>query len=137
MPKAKKKKQSHRAAPYTAPKAMDVDEGMAAPEGVANLPTAAGEAPTFAFAAPEESNRQLFARQAREWKEMKARVAAMKRERKKIPKKGNKEKKKAVSKEIRRITAELQAKQQKELTEAGVIGTVQVPEGMDEDDDDL
>ena len=49
MPKAKKKKQSHRAAPYTAPKAMDVDEGMAAPAGVANLPTAAGPPETVFF----------------------------------------------------------------------------------------
>merc|ERR1719506_2150684 len=117
---------------------MDVDAST--PADAAALGTATGAAPSFEFEAPSETNRVIFARHAKEWKEMKVRVASLKRDRKKIPKKGNKEKKKNISKEIRKSVQELRKKHEEELKAAGVIGGAPpVPDGlMDdvEDDDD-
>merc|ERR1719198_599230 len=117
---------------------MDVD---AAPVEVAAAPVSGGAPagaapPTFGFKNLDETKREVFARHAHEWKQMKAQVATLKRERKKIPKKGNKEKKKAVSKEIRKLIADLREKQQKEMAAYGLSGKVAVPAGLDDDGDE-
>merc|ERR1719272_2081600 len=116
MPKAKKKKGANRATPYGEGKdGMDVD---------ADAPAA----PTFGFKNLEETKHEVFARHAGQWKTMKAKVAVLKRERKKIPKKGNKDKKKTISKGIRALIKELGEKQQKELKSYGITGGVAVPD---------
>merc|ERR1711862_850901 len=52
-------------------------------------------------------------------KAMKAEVAALKRSRKKLPKKGGKDEKKAVSQKIRKLIASLRARHEAELKAAG------------------
>mmetsp|Transcript_74616 Transcript_74616/g.211065 ORF Transcript_74616/g.211065 Transcript_74616/m.211065 type:complete len:138 (-) Transcript_74616:337-750(-) len=89
--------------------------------------------------AASESAHDLFKRHARESKAVKAEVATLKRQRKILPKKGNKEAKKQMSQKIRSMVEELKQKHQAELEAAGVDRASrqgEVSEDEDEDGDD-
>ncbi|CAK0802834.1 unnamed protein product [Prorocentrum cordatum] len=62
-----------------------------------------------------------------EWKKMKAEVALMKRQRKKVPgkKNGGKDDKKALSSKIRALISGLRAKHETELRDAGIEVTAE------------
>eukprot|EP00932_Pfiesteria_piscicida_P008078 SRR837773.18366.p2 GENE.SRR837773.18366~~SRR837773.18366.p2 ORF type:complete len:144 (+),score=76.81 SRR837773.18366:117-548(+) len=78
---------------------------------LANAAKASGRAET-----PE----QLKQRQASEWKEMKAKVALLKKSKKKLPKKGGKEKKVAIMQEIKELIQATEVRHQAELAAAGL-----------------
>ncbi|EEQ99878.1 hypothetical protein Pmar_PMAR006550 [Perkinsus marinus ATCC 50983] len=67
------------------------------------------------------SNHEIFRRHTEEWKKMKVQVADLKRQRMRLPKKGNKDKKKLISQEIKKLVADLREKHDRELEEAGIV----------------
>ncbi|KAF4740764.1 hypothetical protein FOZ62_013508, partial [Perkinsus olseni] len=86
------------------------------------------------------SNHEIFRRHTEEWKKMKVRVADLKRQRMRLPKKGNKDKKKLISQEIKKLIADLREKHDRELEEAGIVsGSVKYKRmeiDVDENDED-
>mmetsp|Transcript_124286 Transcript_124286/g.264879 ORF Transcript_124286/g.264879 Transcript_124286/m.264879 type:complete len:154 (-) Transcript_124286:105-566(-) len=146
MPKVKKanKRGKNRAHPYAdgdgdhpmeavgqapAESALLVAAKVAA-ASAADVPVP-GSPPGGPAAATGESHHALRSRQVAEWKAMKGEVAALKRSRKKLPKKGGKDEKKAVSQKIRKLIASLRAKHEAELKAAGL----EVPAADDADAD--
>jgi len=70
--------------------------------------------------AKAESPEVLKERQAKEWKEMKAKVALLKKERQNLPKKGHKDRKAAAAQEIRQLQEDMQVRHVAELRAAGL-----------------
>lgn len=66
------------------------------------------------------SGHSLFKQQAGEWREMKSTVAKLKEQRKKLGKK-ERESKKKINKEIKALIADMRAKHDKELADAGLV----------------
>mmetsp|Transcript_47424 Transcript_47424/g.75392 ORF Transcript_47424/g.75392 Transcript_47424/m.75392 type:complete len:144 (+) Transcript_47424:73-504(+) len=67
-----------------------------------------------------ETAEQLKSRQTTEWKEMKAQVAQLKKVRQKLPRRGSKEQKEEVSKQIRQLQEDMQVRHVAELKAAGL-----------------
>ncbi|KAF4650392.1 hypothetical protein FOL47_001180 [Perkinsus chesapeaki] len=134
MPKAPHKSRSagkkKRATPFEST-AMDVDT-MADQEKEAEKVVEEVEEDEKAV-----SNREIFRRHAEEWKKMKVQVADLKRQRKKLPKKGNKDKKKLISQEIKKLVSDLKEQHDRELEDAGISsGSVKYKKMEIEIDDD-
>ncbi|CAE7227685.1 unnamed protein product, partial [Symbiodinium pilosum] len=70
--------------------------------------------------AGSEGEEELRRRQAEEWKAMKAKVAALKRERQKLPTRGSKEKRQAMNQDIRRLQEDMQVRHVAEQRAAGL-----------------
>ncbi|CAE7228685.1 RIOX1, partial [Symbiodinium microadriaticum] len=73
-----------------------------------------------------ESEEELRKRQAEEWKSMKAKVAALKKDRQKLPTRGSKEKRQALNQDIRRLQEDMQVRHMAELRAAGLEATTKV-----------
>mmetsp|Transcript_52616 Transcript_52616/g.125682 ORF Transcript_52616/g.125682 Transcript_52616/m.125682 type:complete len:140 (+) Transcript_52616:124-543(+) len=84
-----------------------------------------------------ESSKDLFKRHAAEWKEVKAQIADMKRQRAKLPKKGQKEEKKALTIKLRTMEQELRDRHDAELKAAGLERQAKMGRGCASDDDDV
>ncbi|CAK0802833.1 unnamed protein product [Prorocentrum cordatum] len=99
----------------------------AVPAGGAAGAAAGGEAAQEGAAPGKETHHDLRRRQVAEWKKMKAEVALMKRQRKKVPgkKNGGKDDKKALSSKIRALISGLRAKHETELRDAGIEVTAE------------
>ncbi|CAE7444364.1 unnamed protein product [Symbiodinium necroappetens] len=69
---------------------------------------------------------ELRKRQAEEWKSMKAKVAALKKDRQKLPTRGSKEKRQALNQDIRRLQEDMQVRHMAELRAAGLEATTKV-----------
>uniref|UniRef100_A0A7S1S7M7 Uncharacterized protein n=1 Tax=Alexandrium catenella TaxID=2925 RepID=A0A7S1S7M7_ALECA len=72
------------------------------------------------MATPAETAEQVNVRQAREWKEMKAKVAKLKKQRHFLPKKGSKDLKQAAALEIKLLITELEVKHEAERKALGL-----------------
>eukprot|EP00440_Ansanella_granifera_P073714 gb/GFBE01079987.1/.p1 GENE.gb/GFBE01079987.1/~~gb/GFBE01079987.1/.p1 ORF type:complete len:170 (+),score=51.12 gb/GFBE01079987.1/:1-510(+) len=70
--------------------------------------------------AKAETPDQLRQRHAQEWKDMKAKVTALKKLRQNMPKKGSKEKKATVAQEIKQLQEDMQVRHLAELRAAGL-----------------
>ncbi|CAK9021947.1 unnamed protein product [Durusdinium trenchii] len=79
-----------------------------------------------------ETAEQLRGRQVVEWKEMKAKVAQLKKEKQKLPRRGSKEQKQDLAQKIRQLQEDMQVRHLAELKAAGLEGT-----GPQDDDMDL
>mmetsp|Transcript_56803 Transcript_56803/g.69414 ORF Transcript_56803/g.69414 Transcript_56803/m.69414 type:complete len:145 (+) Transcript_56803:77-511(+) len=77
-----------------------------------------------------ETSEQLKERQAAEWKEMKAQVALLKKERQKLPRRGSKDQKEEVSKKIRQLQEDMQVRHVAERKAAG-LDVSEVQDDMD------
>lgn len=75
------------------------------------------------------TRRELKKRHTQERKTLQAEIADLKRQRKKLPKKGSKDDKKELTREIKKMESELREKQKAELDAVGGAGA-------EEDDDD-
>ncbi|CAE7666331.1 RIOX1, partial [Symbiodinium sp. CCMP2456] len=73
-----------------------------------------------------ESEEELRKRQAEEWKSMKAKVAALKKDRQKLPTRGSKEKRQTLNQDIRRLQEDMQVRHLAELRAAGLEATTKV-----------
>ncbi|CAE8700045.1 unnamed protein product [Polarella glacialis] len=78
--------------------------------------------------AATETPDQLKDRQAGEWKEMKAKVAVLKKDRKKLPRNGSKDLKVTVSKQIRQFVEDMKVRHVAECKTAGVAAPAAVAE---------
>ena len=67
-----------------------------------------------------ETSEQLKTRQAVEWKEMKAQVVQLKKARQKLPRRGSKDQKEVLSKQIRQLQEDMQVRHVAELKAAGL-----------------
>ena len=81
-----------------------------------------------------ESNHAIFKRHAGEWKKMKGQVAQLKRQRKALNKK-QRDRKKAISQEIKLLISSLQHKHDEELRALGLIAPKREDLMVDEDDE--
>eukprot|EP00933_Yihiella_yeosuensis_P006753 TRINITY_DN111526_c0_g1_i1.p1 TRINITY_DN111526_c0_g1~~TRINITY_DN111526_c0_g1_i1.p1 ORF type:complete len:173 (+),score=56.15 TRINITY_DN111526_c0_g1_i1:93-611(+) len=114
----KKVKKSIKKTRRAAPLKKDVEMGGAAGESKKARRKRIAQAALSK--APAESHEQLKARQAEEWKEMKAKVALLKKERKKLPTKGSKSQKVSAAQEIRTLIEEMEVRHVAERRAAGV-----------------
>jgi len=85
---------------------------------------------------PRETAHDLFKRHAAERKKLKAEVAELKRQRMKMPKKGKKEEKKAISHKIASLEEAMRERHLAEQEALGVERASQAVEGAGSDDDD-
>lgn len=90
---------------------------------------------------PEKSAGQITAHklkelQTAEWKKMKSEVAQLKKERKGIKKKGNKDCKKKLSQKIKELIKTLTEKHQKERAQLGIVSENPADDEMSVGDDD-
>merc|ERR1719253_562924 len=85
-----------------------------------NEMTEVDETPKVEEPTEDSGSHQILKRQCAEWKAMKAEVSLLKGQRKKLPKKGDKDGKKALSKEIKKLMAELTEKHVQERRAAGI-----------------
>mmetsp|Transcript_69124 Transcript_69124/g.123073 ORF Transcript_69124/g.123073 Transcript_69124/m.123073 type:complete len:136 (-) Transcript_69124:68-475(-) len=88
---------------------------------------------------PRETSHELFKRHAAERKQVQQKLADLKRERAKLLKKTNKDRKKAISQEIKNLVKNMKERHVAELKAAGVEkGSNDAElESQDEDDDDM
>mmetsp|Transcript_24893 Transcript_24893/g.54539 ORF Transcript_24893/g.54539 Transcript_24893/m.54539 type:complete len:144 (+) Transcript_24893:67-498(+) len=84
----------------------------------------------------KESSKDLFKRHAAERKQVQVLVADLKRQRAKIPKKGQKEEKKALTDKIRTAEAELRERQDADLKAAGLDRPAKQGRGCKSSSDD-
>eukprot|EP00418_Pyrodinium_bahamense_P019479 CAMPEP_0179107552 /NCGR_PEP_ID=MMETSP0796-20121207/50061_1 /TAXON_ID=73915 /ORGANISM="Pyrodinium bahamense, Strain pbaha01" /LENGTH=152 /DNA_ID=CAMNT_0020805611 /DNA_START=71 /DNA_END=529 /DNA_ORIENTATION=+ len=82
--------------------------------------TEAARGEVAARGAAVETAEQVRQRQAVEWREMKAKVAQLKKQRQRLPKKGSKDEKVAVAQQIRLLISEMQVKHEAELRAMGL-----------------
>uniref|UniRef100_A0A7S1QZK2 Uncharacterized protein n=1 Tax=Alexandrium catenella TaxID=2925 RepID=A0A7S1QZK2_ALECA len=85
---------------------------------------------------PKESAHKLKKRQAGERKKMKAELKEMKRQRKALPKKGQKDAKKALSQKIRDLLEDVTERHKAELEAAGLDKEAGLDADDSEDDDE-
>ncbi|CAJ1359726.1 unnamed protein product, partial [Effrenium voratum] len=78
-----------------------------------------------------EAAEQLQLRQAAEWKEMKAQVALLKKQRGKLPRRGSKDEKQEVAQKIRQMQEDMQVRHLAERKATGVEAPVGETDDMD------
>mmetsp|Transcript_74129 Transcript_74129/g.167956 ORF Transcript_74129/g.167956 Transcript_74129/m.167956 type:complete len:149 (-) Transcript_74129:122-568(-) len=118
--------------PLRAPRREDAKKrGKRRRDLVAHL---VGIAKQAAVSSPAETPEQIKQRHAAEWKEMKAKVAKLKKEKKKLPRQGSKDKKVEVKQQIRMFLSEMQVKHEAERKAVGLDAPpAEDADGMSED----